>query len=68
MNGRTGNPRVALTETCAEKGTGPTCMVPPQGQVMCAPTSHHIDMPATRNMLAHHVMKFCGLITVILAA
>ena len=34
---------------------------------MAAPTSHHIDMPTTRNLLARHVMMFYGLIAIILA-
>jgi hypothetical protein len=41
-------------------------MVPSQGQVMAAPTSHHIDMPTIRNLLARHVMMFSDPIAVIL--
>jgi hypothetical protein len=40
-------------------------MVPPQEQVMAAPTSHHIDMPTTRSLLARQVMMFSDPIAVI---
>jgi hypothetical protein len=34
---------------------------------MASPTSHHIDKPTARNLLARHVVMFYGLIALILA-
>jgi len=39
--------------------------MPPQEQVMAAPTSHHADMPTTRSLLVRHVMMFSDPIAVI---